>query len=56
MGRISKSDGEILINNIGIIGLGSIGNRHLRLARELKPEINIIAIRSGKGKRLRKKI
>jgi predicted dehydrogenase len=38
-----------LIKNIGIIGLGSIGRRHLRLARELRPNLNIIAVRSGKG-------
>ena len=41
-----------MINNIGIIGLGSIGRRHLRLVKELRPELNIIAIRSGKGKRV----
>ena len=49
MGRISKSDGEILINNIGIIGLGSIGQRHLRLVRELRPALNITLVRSGNG-------
>jgi predicted dehydrogenase len=41
-----------LINNIGIIGLGSIGCRHLRLVRELRPELNIIAVRSGQGKKV----
>jgi len=41
-----------LINNIGIIGLGSIGRRHLRLVKELRPELNIIAVRSGKGKKV----
>ena len=40
-----------MINNIGIIGLGSIGQRHLRLVKELRPELNIIAVRSGKGKK-----
>ena len=40
-----------MINNIGIIGLGSIGRRHLRLVKELRPELNIIAVRSGKGKK-----
>jgi predicted dehydrogenase len=40
-----------LINNIGIIGLGSIGRRHLRLARKLRPQLNIIAVRSGQGKK-----
>jgi predicted dehydrogenase len=38
-----------LIENIAIIGLGSIGRRHLRLAREFRSEIKIIAVRSGKG-------
>ena len=41
-----------MINNIGIIGLGSIGCRHLRLVKELRPELNIIAVRSGKGKKV----
>jgi predicted dehydrogenase len=41
-----------LINNIGIIGLGSIGRRHLRLVKELRPELNIIAVRSGMGKKV----
>jgi predicted dehydrogenase len=41
-----------LISSIGIIGLGSIGCRHLRLARELQPEFNIIAVRSGMGKKV----
>ena len=31
------------------MGLGSIGRRHLRLVKELRPELNIIAMRSGKG-------
>ena len=37
-----------MINNIGIISLGSIGSRHLRIARNLRPQLNIIAIRSSK--------
>ena len=41
-----------MIKNIGIIGLGSIGRRHLRLAREIRPELNIIAVRSGKGEKV----
>ena len=41
-----------MINNIGIIGLGSIGQRHLRLAKELRPKLNIIAVRSGMGKKV----
>ena len=31
------------------MGLGSIGRRHLRLVKELRPELNITAVRSGKG-------
>ena len=38
--------------NIAIIGLGSIGRRHLRLAREFRSEIKIIAVRSGKEKKV----
>tara|TARA_B100000519_G_C14239452_1_gene436512 strand:+ start:87 stop:1076 length:990 start_codon:yes stop_codon:yes gene_type:complete len=41
-----------LIKNIGIVGLGSIGCRHLILARELRSDLNIIAVRSGKGKKI----
>ncbi|MBT7269861.1 MAG: Gfo/Idh/MocA family oxidoreductase [Candidatus Marinimicrobia bacterium] len=41
-----------MINNIGIVGLGSIGRRHLQLVKELRPELNIIAVRSGMGKRV----
>ena len=45
-----------MINNIGIIGLGSIGQRHLRLVKELRPELNIIAVRSSKGKKEEEKL
>ena len=41
-----------MIKSIGIIGLGSIGCRHLRLVRELRPKLNIIAVRSGMGKKV----
>ena len=41
-----------MINNLGIIGLGSIGQRHLCLAKELRPKLNIIAMRSGMGKKV----
>ena len=41
-----------MINNIGIVGLGSIGCRHLRLARELRSDLNIVAVRSRKGKKI----
>jgi len=39
----------MLVENIAIIGLGSIGKRHLRLLRVLKPNISITVVRSGKG-------
>ena len=41
-----------MINNIAIIGLGSIGQRHLHLVKELRPKLNIIAVRSGMGKKV----
>jgi len=40
-----------LIERIAIIGLGSIGRRHLRIIRELRPDIEITLVRSGKGKK-----
>jgi predicted dehydrogenase len=38
------------IKRIAIIGLGSIGRRHLRLAKEIRPDVQVILVRSGKGK------
>jgi predicted dehydrogenase len=38
-----------MVKHVAIIGLGSIGRRHLRLIRDLRPDINIIVVRSGKG-------
>jgi predicted dehydrogenase len=51
-GRSIRKQLKFLINNIGIIGLGSIGCRHLRLVREIRPELNIIAVRSGQGEKV----
>ncbi len=34
-----------------IVGLGSIGRRHLRLLKQLRPEIDVILVRSGQGMR-----
>ncbi len=38
------------VRHIGIIGLGSIGRRHLRLIRALRPRIEITVVRSGLGR------
>ena len=39
----------MIINRLAIIGLGSIGRRHLRLLSEISPDIEIIVVRSGYG-------
>jgi predicted dehydrogenase len=39
----------LIINKLGIIGLGSIGKKHLRLLKEIRPDIEIIVMRSGHG-------
>lgn len=39
----------MIINCLAIIGLGSIGRRHLRLISEIRPDIKIILVRSGYG-------
>ena len=39
------------VYGIAVIGLGSIGRKHVRLLREIYPNIKIILIRSGKGKK-----
>ena len=38
-----------MLEHLAIIGLGSIGRRHLRVARELRPELKITIVRSGRG-------
>ena len=44
-----------MIENLAIIGLGSIGRKHLRLVKEIRPEINIIIVRSGVNKNFKEK-
>jgi len=39
----------LIINKLAIIGLGSIGRRHLRLVAEIRPDIKIVVMRSGHG-------
>ena len=39
------------VYGIAVIGLGSIGRKHVRLLREIYPNIKIILVRSGKGKK-----
>jgi len=37
------------LEHLALVGLGSIGRRHLRLIRELRPDLEITLVRSGKG-------
>ncbi|AXE61675.1 Gfo/Idh/MocA family protein [Candidatus Thioglobus sp. NP1] len=37
------------VSKLAIIGLGSIGRRHLRLISELRPDIEVVVVRSGNG-------
>lgn len=38
------------VESLALIGLGSIGRRHLRILRKIYPALKIILVRSGKGK------
>jgi predicted dehydrogenase len=42
----------MMISNIGIIGLGSIGKRHARIVKEYLPNVKLHIVRSGKGPNL----
>ena len=37
------------VSRLAIIGLGSIGKRHLRLISEMRPDIEVVVVRSGNG-------
>ncbi len=37
------------VEHLAIVGVGSIGRRHLRLLKELRPQLEITLVRSGKG-------
>jgi predicted dehydrogenase len=39
----------MLVKKIALIGLGSIGRRHLRLIKEIRPDIDVTLVRSGFG-------
>ena len=38
------------VKKVALIGLGSIGRRHLRLLKTLRPDLEVILVRSGNGK------
>ncbi len=40
-----------VVRRLALVGLGSIGRRHLRLLKKLRPNIEVILVRSGQGSR-----
>ena len=38
------------VKRVALVGLGSIGRRHLRLLKALRPEVEVILVRSGHGR------
>jgi predicted dehydrogenase len=39
----------MIVNSLAVIGLGSIGRRHIQVVKKIRPDIMIILVRSGKG-------
>ena len=39
------------VKRVALVGLGSIGRRHLRLLKVMRPEVEVILVRSGQGRR-----
>ena len=39
------------IQHIAVVGLGSIGRRHVRILKELRPQLEITLVRSGQGQK-----
>jgi len=37
------------VNHVAIIGFGNMGRRHMRILKELRPEIEVTLVRSGVG-------
>lgn len=37
------------IKRCAIVGLGSIGRRHLRIIKQIRPEVDVVLVRTGKG-------
>jgi predicted dehydrogenase len=39
------------LKRVALVGLGSIGRRHLRLLKALRPDVEVVLVRSGRGRR-----
>lgn len=40
---------SLIVRRMAIVGLGSIGRRHLRVLKTTRPEIEVVLVRSGQG-------
>lgn len=38
-----------IVKRVALVGLGSIGRRHLRLLTSVRPDVEVIVVRSGRG-------